>query len=275
MTQAQYIDCFQKIKYSFNLLGKLAIHLEETTAPQFVHLIFQTLNLILSQCPKLDLASQVISPLLTPKAIDLLQSCLNPTESKLWKGLGVAWTTSWADWTGDAPPPYQPTFYDGWQLPEPSNQAPSGYQDSPPLQPVKPALRMQVLYEFEARNSQELTVTQGEVLEVLDKSKRWWLVKNETGQSGYIPSNILAPLQAGGQEHLQAPMLRLSSRPEEVTAWLQAENFSTITVKTLGSLMGNQLLHMRPGELQMLCPQEAPQVLARLQAVRRMLGMSP
>ena len=70
-------------------------------------------------------------------------------------------------------------------------------------------------------------------------------------------------------------MLRLSSRPEEVTAWLQAENFSTITVKTLGSLMGNQLLHMRPGELQMLCPQEAPQVLARLQAVRRMLGMSP
>lgn len=275
VTQAQYIDCFQKIKYSFNLLGKLAIHLEETTAPQFVHLIFQTLNLILSQCPKLDLASQVISPLLTPKAIDLLQSCLNPTESKLWKGLGVAWTTSWADWTGDAPPPYQPTFYDGWQLPEPSNQAPSGYQDSPPLQPVKPALRMQVLYEFEARNSQELTVTQGEVLEVLDKSKRWWLVKNETGQSGYIPSNILAPLQAGGQEHLQAPMLRLSSRPEEVTAWLQAENFSTITVKTLGSLMGNQLLHMRPGELQMLCPQEAPQVLARLQAVRRMLGMSP
>ncbi|ELK05874.1 Epidermal growth factor receptor pathway substrate 8-like protein 3 [Pteropus alecto] len=258
VTQAQYIDCFQKIKYSFNLLGKLAIHLEETTAPQFVHLIFQTLNLILSQCAKLDLASQVISPLLTPKAIDLLQSCLSPAESNLWKGLGVAWTTS---------------------------------------RPVKPVLKMQVLYEFEARNSRELTVTQEEVLEVLDNSKRWWLVKNETGQRGYIPSNILAPLQAGGQEHsrvppsldypeaprpvlggggehsISAPVLRLSSRPEEVTAWLQAENFSTITVKTLGSLMGNQLLHIRPGELQMLCPQEAPQVLARLQAVRRMLGV--
>lgn len=275
VTQEQYTDCFQKIKYSFNLLGKLAIHLKETSAPQFVHLIFQTLNLILSQCPKLDLASQVISPLLTPKAIDLLQSCLSPAESDLWEELGAAWTTSWADWTGEAPLPYQPTFYDGWQLPEPSDQAPSRYQDSPPLQPVEPALRMQVLYEFEARNSQELTVTQGEVLEVLDKSKRWWLVKNETGQSGYIPSNILAPLQAWGEEHSRAPMLRLSSRPEEVTAWLQAENFSTMTVKTLGSLMGNQLLHMRPGEIQMLCPGEAPQVLARLKTVRRMLGMSP
>ncbi|XP_070124649.1 epidermal growth factor receptor kinase substrate 8-like protein 3 isoform X17 [Equus przewalskii] len=269
MTQAQYIDCFQKIKYSFNLLGKLAIRLQETSAPEFIHILFQTLDFILAQCPQPGLAAQVISPLLTPKAIDLLQSCLSSPENDLWKGLGVAWTTSRADWTGNEPPPYQPTFYDGWQPPKPSNQAPSGYQDSPSLRPrlgstshftqeetynygpqpgdpnfrpssprpAKPALQMQVLYEFEARNPQELTVVQGEVLE--------------------------------------APMLRLSSRPEEVTAWLQAENFSTATVKTLGPLTGSQLLHIRPGELQMLCPQEAPRVLARLEAVRRMLGMGP
>nr|XP_044605209.1 epidermal growth factor receptor kinase substrate 8-like protein 3 isoform X4 [Equus asinus] len=312
MTQAQYIDCFQKIKYSFNLLGKLAIRLQETSAPEFIHILFQTLDFILAQCPQPGLAAQVISPLLTPKAIDLLQSCLSSPENDLWKGLGVAWTTSRADWTGNEPPPYQPTFYDGWQPPKPSNQAPSGYQDSPSLRPrlgstshfaqeetynygpqpgdpnfrpssprpAKPALQMQVLYEFEARNPQELTVVQGEVLEVLDQSKRWWLVKNETGQSGYIPSNILEPLQSGtpgSQSQLppRAPMLRLSSRPEEVTAWLQAENFSTATVKTLGPLTGSQLLHIRPGELQMLCPQEAPRVLARLEAVRRMLGMGP
>ncbi|XP_052588183.1 epidermal growth factor receptor kinase substrate 8-like protein 3 [Peromyscus californicus insignis] len=310
ITEAQYVDCFQKIKLSFNLLGKLALRLQETSAPEFVDLIFQTLKLILSQCPEDGLAAKVISPLLTPKAIDLLQSCLRPPENALWKSLGTAWTTSWIDWTGDEPPPYRPTFSDGWQIPEPYSMEPLRTQDAislgasrrsslhfpqdepynhssehedshlPPSspRPAKPTLKMQVLYEFEARNAQELTVAQGEILEVLDQSKRWWLVKNEAGQTGYIPSNILEPLPAGAPgsrrpSSFRAPMLRLSSKPEEVTAWLQAENFSTVTVRTLGSLMGNQLLHMRPGELQMLCPQEAPRIQARLDAVRRMLGV--
>ncbi|XP_011933691.1 PREDICTED: epidermal growth factor receptor kinase substrate 8-like protein 3 isoform X2 [Cercocebus atys] len=315
LTQAQYIDCFQKIKYSFNLLGRLATWLQETSAPELVHILFKSLNFILAKCPEAGLAAQVISPLLTPKAINLLQSCLSPPESNLWMGLGQAWTTSRADWTGDEPLPYQPTFSDDWQLPEPSSQAPLGYQAPVSLRrgshrlgstshfpqekthnddpqpgdpnsrpsspkPVQSALKMQVLYEFEARNPRELTVVQGEELEVLDHSKRWWLVKNEAGQSGYIPSNILEPLQSGtsgtqDRSPSRVPMLRLSSRPEEVTGWLQAENFSVVTVRTLGSLTGSQLLHMRPGELQMLCPQEAPRILSRLEAVRRMLGISP
>ncbi|XP_069934017.1 epidermal growth factor receptor kinase substrate 8-like protein 3 isoform X1 [Oryctolagus cuniculus] len=304
LTEAQYIDCFQKIKFSLNLLGKLTTELQETSAPEFVHILFQTLEFILAQCPEAGLAAQVISPLLTPKAIHLLQSCLSPTESNLWEGLGPAWTTSRADWTGKEPEPYQPTFSDGWQLPEPSFQTHLGYQDSvlhrrpglespsnldqeethnlqaPSFQPGKPTLKMQVLYEFEARNTQELTVVQGEELEVLDYSKRWWLVKNQEGKRGYVPSNILEPLQAGGsggqgQPSSRATMLRLSSKPEEVTAWLQAENFSTITVRSLGFLTGSQLLRLRPGELQLLCPQDAPRVLARLEAVRRMLGLNP
>ncbi|KAM7318084.1 hypothetical protein ACRRTK_022821 [Alexandromys fortis] len=309
ITPAQYIDCFQKIKFSFNLLGKLALRLQETTAPEFVNLLFETLRFILEQCPEADLAAKVISPLLTPKAINLLQSCLSPPENSLWKSLGAAWTTSRADWIGDEPSPYRPTFSDGWQIPEPYFMEPLRNQDSisfrgsrmrsslhfPPDEPYNhsedsnlpssspiPAdstLKMQVLYEFEARNARELTVAEGEILEVLDQSKRWWLVKNEAGRTGYIPSNILEPLPAGGprshrQPSFRAPMLRLSSKPDEVTAWLQAENFSTITVRTLGSLMGNQLLHMRPGELQMLCPQEAPRIQARLDAARRMLGGS-
>ncbi|XP_004620083.2 epidermal growth factor receptor kinase substrate 8-like protein 3 [Sorex araneus] len=293
VTQAQYIDCFQKIKHSLNLLGMLNHSLQGPGAPEFVHILFQTLSRLLDYCSEKTLAAQVISPLLSPNAINLLQSCLSPKERTFWKGLGIAWTTSRENWKGSEPIPYQPTFSRDLQSPKPfsQEQEPPGNQNlsvsrsasSSHLDPEEPynsgqaAQRMQAVCEFQARNQQELTVAQGEMLEVLDQSKRWWLVKNQEGSSGYIPSNILEPLQpdetqSQSQSPPWTPTLRLSSKPAEVTAWLQAEHFSPDTVKTLGHMNGHQLLHLRPGELQMLCPQEAPRILSRLEGIKRMLG---
>ena len=41
-----------------------------------------------------DLASNVVSPLLTAEAIELLRNCLTSQETALWVSLGQAWNTS-------------------------------------------------------------------------------------------------------------------------------------------------------------------------------------
>ncbi|CAD7692159.1 unnamed protein product [Nyctereutes procyonoides] len=48
-------------------------------------------------------------------------------------------------------------------------------------------------YDFQARNSSELSVKQRDVLEVLDDRRKWWKVRDQQGQEGYVPYNILTP----------------------------------------------------------------------------------
>ncbi|XP_015424940.1 PREDICTED: epidermal growth factor receptor kinase substrate 8-like protein 1 [Myotis davidii] len=48
-------------------------------------------------------------------------------------------------------------------------------------------------YDFQARNSSELSVKHRDVLEVLDDQRKWWKVRDQRGQEGYVPYNILTP----------------------------------------------------------------------------------
>ena len=61
-----------------------------------------------------DLATKVVSPLLTADAKDLLLNCLTSKEADLWTSLGDAWTISRDQWKGYVPP-YTPRFSDGWK----------------------------------------------------------------------------------------------------------------------------------------------------------------
>ncbi|NWX38563.1 ES8L3 protein, partial [Notiomystis cincta] len=200
----------------------------------------------------------------------------------VWKSLGTAWNKSRAEYPNSAlVPEYTPVFSDGWlppvteqerhgslqdapgpasvspahpqhrSLSPPSAQSPApGWRSNPsPASPLPAQGLVRALYDFQARNSQELSVRKGDTLLVLDQQRKWWLVQDERGDRGHVPGNILEPLpEPHGARHSATqdspPALQPSSSPAEVTAWLMDKGFSRITVQTLGVLRGHELLQM-------------------------------
>ncbi|XP_048215460.1 epidermal growth factor receptor kinase substrate 8-like protein 2 isoform X2 [Perognathus longimembris pacificus] len=76
-----------------------------------------------------------------------------------------------------------------------SPQAHRGYQPAPAMTKY-----VKILYDFTARNANELSVLKDEVLEVLEDGRQWWKLRSRSGQAGYVPCNILAevrPEEAG------------------------------------------------------------------------------
>ncbi|XP_065710824.1 epidermal growth factor receptor kinase substrate 8-like protein 3 [Patagioenas fasciata] len=306
--QGDYVDFFQKVKYTLNLMGRTYQHVSEPTPPELLHLIFTALSFVLAHSPSPSLAREVEAPLLEPGAVELLERTLHPEHYGTWKTLGPAWNRSRAEYpNGEGVPPYTPVFSDGWlpppvqqvqhtegdrmpqfpQLPLDSHSAPpqspaTSWRDNPDQVTPFPAQEMvRAMYEFQARNSQELSVRMGDTLQVLDPQKKWWLVQDGRGDKGYVPSNILEPLGhgAGGHSNSQLqespPNLHPDSSPAEVTAWLKDKGFQRITVRCLGVLTGQQLLQMSPEELRAVCPEEWRRVLFKLSPIRTSLGMSP
>lgn len=66
-------------------------------------------------------------------------------------------------------------------------------------------------YDFQARNSSELSVKQRSVLEVLDDRRKWWKVRDQQGQEGYVPYNILTPHSGPRADRSQSPARSLEN----------------------------------------------------------------
>ncbi|ETE62161.1 Epidermal growth factor receptor kinase substrate 8-like protein 3, partial [Ophiophagus hannah] len=199
-SEFEFRDCFQKVKHSFNLLGDLDQTIQQPSAPELTNLIFSTLRTILTRCPMMNLASTVVLPLLTPAAINLLTCSLNSDEQIIWKKLGTAWNQTREEFpNGQSFPPYIPVFSDGWIPPRSTwgsnNMAQAnGTQNNSSDGASNPTQLMQAISDFHARNSQELTVRKGDLLEV---------------------STHFTDIQP-------------SSSPAEVTVWLRTKGFSKI-----------------------------------------------
>ncbi|XP_067863753.1 epidermal growth factor receptor kinase substrate 8-like protein 3b isoform X2 [Heptranchias perlo] len=287
--EEEYVSCLQKIKYGINLLSKVESYLQVPSAVDLVHALFQTLEFILRHIPKPDLAQNVISPLLVTDAIQLLRSSTTTEELHIWKSLGDAWAISRLDWpNAESIPGYSPTFSSGWEPPLLQSQrspTPNQYMSNgreqlkeqisdPPGAPFKRSQKgpqfAKAMYDFMKRNNRELTVMKGDVLEVLEAAKQWWKVRNLNGNVGYVPSNIMQPVNQEespsspvenrrsfrSPSHADSPGLTIHFTPTEVTAWLQMKGFSRVTVKSLGVLTGSQLLSLTKEEMKMISVNE-------------------
>ncbi|KAM3836099.1 epidermal growth factor receptor kinase substrate 8-like protein 3 [Diretmus argenteus] len=338
------VSCLQKIKYGFNLLGHLDGKLNNPTAPDFVHILFSSLGVIVPQYPP-DLPHTVLTPLLTEAALLLLSQVARPEEDRLWRSLGDCWNIPRSRWPDGDVPPNIPEFLDGWQPPpvhpSPSYQngpmsSSSSSQRFPPGRQNEPmnesqrylrdrqqhpeeedrvrshviiqlphaalhafyslgstnhgvlhhqhgtnpseTLRMRVIYDFMARNSQELSIMKGEVVEVVNKTKQWWRVRNARGEEGHVPQNVLEPMEDPQhnlpQETRGPPPLDMASTPADVKAWLEYKGFSKITVRTLAVLNGKLLLGMNMSDIKTVCPEEGGKVFFQLQAVKSAIAVS-
>ncbi|CAK6437473.1 unnamed protein product [Pipistrellus nathusii] len=224
-SQAEYTDVLQKIKYAFSLLARLRGNIANPSSPELLHFLFGPLHVIVEMSGGPQLASGVRRPHLTAEAVALLRENVTPSENALWTSLGDAWTRPGVELPPEEGPPYVPEFYSGWEPPAADPQgrpwedpvekqlqherrrrqqsapqiAVNGHQDpeseAEPQQPEPEPAGKWVLcnYDFQARNSSELSVQHRDVLEVLDDQRKWWKVRDQRGQEGYVPYNILTP----------------------------------------------------------------------------------
>ncbi|XP_038275456.1 epidermal growth factor receptor kinase substrate 8 isoform X2 [Dermochelys coriacea] len=231
----EFVDCFQKFKHGFNLLAKLKSHIQNPSAPELVHFLFTPLNMVVQATGGPELASTVLSPLLTKDTIDFLRYTIDSEEGQLWMSLGDTWTKARVDWPKDQfIPPYIPRFRNGWEPPllsfmgAPNEQELNQLAESvanvaehqrkhemkrmsaehpsvPDYPPsdgnyeahgkAEPKRYAKSRYDFVARNHSELSVLKDDILEILDDRKQWWKVQNKSGLAGFVPNNILDQLR--------------------------------------------------------------------------------
>lgn len=238
--EEEFIDILQKFKYCFSLLARLKAAITNPTSEELIHHVFKPLDMIVKTTGGPALAASVVSPALTSGAVTLLQQNVTAEEGQLWTSLGPNWTTPRSELRGTVPP-YTPVFLGGWkpegsddpvesqhrqdveheqqqqlqqQLQQQQQQlAQTVVAPASPNDEIDGAIPTEerlysVSYDFVARNSSEVSVLQGETVEVIEASKRWWKVRNRYNEVGFVPFNILEPVS-----HIESPTNKAPKAP--------------------------------------------------------------
>ncbi|GLD61373.1 epidermal growth factor receptor kinase substrate 8-like protein 1 [Lates japonicus] len=215
--EEEFIDIFQKFKYCFSLLARLKSAISKPSSEELVHHVFKPLDIMVAATGG-----------------PALQACVEPRHSRI-----CCFLLQGSQLRGPIAP-YTPVFLDDWkpealradgQVWEDPVESQHKYealqvkqeQQQPPRPPGPPsdetdgstlppeAERLySCSYDFIARNSSELSVQQGETLEVIESSKRWWKCRNRFNQIGIVPFNILEPVA-----HIDSPV---TNRPPSAPA---------------------------------------------------------
>ncbi|KAK2833622.1 hypothetical protein Q5P01_017511 [Channa striata] len=272
-SQDEFVDIFQKIKYSFCLLHRLKSSISQPDAPQLLHHVFVPLILMVRTTGGPALGASVVSPAMTSGAVSFLQEHVTEQENELWTLLGPNWTSPRSDLSVSVPP-YLPVFLDGWQ-PRVSGSSGQPMEDPIEAEHRQDALResgkAQTLsaqrvqhpdevdgnglppeserlyccsYDFVARNSSELSVLQGETLEVVESSKRWWKCRNRFDQIGFVPFNILEPLSSVSDSWRESSVSRTESKKAPISP--RATSFSYAPSSPVGTSPTAKIPPLRP-----------------------------
>ncbi|XP_054553361.1 epidermal growth factor receptor kinase substrate 8-like protein 1 [Talpa occidentalis] len=248
-SEAEFVDVLRKIKYAFSLLARLRGNIANPSSPELLHFLFGPLQMVVDTSGGPALASGVRRPHLTSEAVALLREHVTPRERALWTSLGDSWTRPGLELPPEEGAPYSPEFYSGWAPPAADPQgrawedpvekqlqherrrrqqsapqvAVNGHDDpeseaEAPAEPAPAGKWVLCNYDFQARNSSELSVKHRDVLEVLDDKRKWWKVRDQQGQEGYVPYNILAPHPGPQAGRSQSPARSLSSTPPPAPA---------------------------------------------------------
>ncbi|XP_068193752.1 epidermal growth factor receptor kinase substrate 8-like protein 1a [Antennarius striatus] len=256
-SEQEFVDIFQKIKYSLSLLDRLKSSISQPDAVELLHPVFVPLRLMVKTTGGPASGASVVSPAMTHGAVSLLQQHLTEEDKELWISLGPNWTSPCSHLSVSVPP-YTPVFLDAWQplaydstgqpLEDPieAQHKQDAFREARTLEynaqltsddygrgtdevegnslPPEGERIYCCSYDFVARNSSELSVLQGETLEVIESSKRWWKCQNRFGQIGFVPFNILEPLSALNNTERNIPVTQRESQKKALSP--QSKYFS-------------------------------------------------